>query len=131
MLDAVAPEVFDNAIDPRWAAEFLSDPRHHLAVAVADRTVVGMASAVHYVHPDKPPQLWVNEVGVAPAHRNRGVGRRLVAALLSHARDIGCTSAWVGTGVGNAAARRSFRAAGGIEDGEPFTLLTFFLGARS
>ena len=33
VLDNVAPSVFDNAIDPRWTAEFLSDPRHHLAVA--------------------------------------------------------------------------------------------------
>jgi hypothetical protein len=33
VLDRVAPGVFDNAVDPRWAAEFLADSRHHLAVA--------------------------------------------------------------------------------------------------
>jgi hypothetical protein len=51
MLDAVAPEVFDHPIDPRWAAEFLGDPRHHLEVAMTEGRVVGMASAMHYIHP--------------------------------------------------------------------------------
>ena len=49
----VAPGVFDNAIDPRLVSEFLSDPRHHLAVALDP--VIGFVSGVHYVHPDKPP----------------------------------------------------------------------------
>ena len=59
LLDRVAPEVFDNPIDPRQTAEFLADRRHHLAVALDGDLVVGMASAVHYVHPDKPPELWI------------------------------------------------------------------------
>jgi hypothetical protein len=67
VLDRVVEGVFDNPIDPLWRAEFFADPRHHLAVAIDGDLVVGMASAVHYVHPDKPPELWVNEVGVAPA----------------------------------------------------------------
>ena len=50
VLDNAAPSVFDNAIDPRWTAEFLSDPQHHLAVAIDEGRVVGTASAVHYVH---------------------------------------------------------------------------------
>jgi hypothetical protein len=33
VLDRVAPGVFDNAVDPRWAAECLADSRHHLAVS--------------------------------------------------------------------------------------------------
>jgi hypothetical protein len=43
VLDRVAPGVFDNAVDPRWAAEFLADLRHHLAVALDGDLVVGMA----------------------------------------------------------------------------------------
>jgi DNA-binding MarR family transcriptional regulator len=84
MLDKVAPDVFDHAIDPALMAEFLADPRHHLAVALAGGQVVGMASAVHYVHPDKPPELWINEVGVAPPYQRRGIGRQLLEALFAH-----------------------------------------------
>jgi hypothetical protein len=43
----VAGEVFDNPVHPKWAAEFLAGPRHHLAVAIDGRVVVGFASAVH------------------------------------------------------------------------------------
>jgi hypothetical protein len=51
----VAPEVFDNAIDPALTREFLEDPRHHIAVAIDAGLVIGFASGVHYVHPDKQP----------------------------------------------------------------------------
>jgi ribosomal protein S18 acetylase RimI-like enzyme len=115
VLERVAAEVFDNAIDPTLAAEFLGDPRHHLTVAITDGVVVGMASAVHYVHPDKPPELWVNEVGVAPSHRRRGIGQRLMHALFERARELGCAEAWVGTEATNTAARKLYAAVGGKE----------------
>jgi aminoglycoside 6'-N-acetyltransferase I len=81
VLDHVAEGVFDNAVYPRWTAEFLADSRQR--IAVDDGRVVGMESAVHYVHPDKPPELWINEVGVALTYRGLGIGRRLLDALLA------------------------------------------------
>ena len=93
VLSAVAPEVFDHPIDPDLTREFLSDPRHHLAVAIDDGMVVGFASAVHYVHPDKPPQLWINEVAVAPSHHRRGLGKAVLRALLDVGRAHRCTEA--------------------------------------
>lgn len=127
VLDVVAEDVFDGPVDRRRAAEFLSDPRHHLAVALADGVVVGMASGLHYVHPDKPPELWVNEVGVSAAFQNRGVGRRLLRALFARARELGCSAGWVGTEYDNAAARRLYQAVGGTESSEPFLLVSFDL----
>ena len=85
VLNDVVPGVFDHVIDAHWCAEFFADPRHHLAVALLDGQVIGMASAVHYVHPDKPPGLWVNEVGVAPPHQGQGIGKALLQALFAHA----------------------------------------------
>ena len=115
VLARLAPDVFDHGIDPRWCAEFLADPRHHLAVAIDAGTVVRMASAVHYVHPDKRPELWINEVGVAATHRERGIGKRLLQALFVCARALGCAEAWVLTDDENTAARRLYAAAGGAE----------------
>ncbi len=103
-LEYVLPGVFDNATDPRYAAEFFADPRHHLAAALDGNTVVGMASALHYVHPDKPPELYVSEVGVAPAYQSQGVGRALLEVLFGHGKTLGCTEAWLGTDQNNAAA---------------------------
>ncbi len=67
VLSDVADGVFDNPIDFSLGRSFLEDPGHHLEVAVENDRVIGMASALHYVHPDKSPELWVNEIGVAPA----------------------------------------------------------------
>jgi ribosomal protein S18 acetylase RimI-like enzyme len=114
-LARAADSVFDHPVDAALAAEFLSDPRHHLAIAIEDGRIVGMASGVHYVHPDKAPELWINEVGVASGYQGRGVGRRVVRVLLDHGRALGCQEAWLLTDDSNAAARRMYAAAGGRE----------------
>jgi GNAT superfamily N-acetyltransferase len=125
VLGHLAPGVFDRGIDPRWSAEFLADARHHLAVALDDGRVVGMASGVHYVHPDKPPELWIDEVGVAPTHRERGIATGLLRALLAHARTLGCGEAWVLTSRGNVAARKLYEGAGGVEDAGDTVMYSF------
>jgi GNAT superfamily N-acetyltransferase len=123
---AAADDVFDHPVDAALAAEFLADPRHHLAIAIDDGRIVGMASGVHYIHPDKAPELWVNEVGVAASYRGRGIGRRVLGALLDHGRALGCREAWLLTDDANAAARRMYAAAGGRES-TPQIMITFDL----
>ena len=116
VLDRVADDVFDDDIDPRWCAEFFADARHHLVVAMDSDLVVGMASGVHYVHPDKAPELWINEVGVASTHHNQGIGRRLVSTLTEHGKTLGCHEAWVLTSPTNEPAKRMYVAAGAVAD---------------
>jgi ribosomal protein S18 acetylase RimI-like enzyme len=111
----VAPEVFDNPIDPALTREFLEDPRHHIAVAIDAGLVVGFASGVHYVHPDKQPELWINEIALAPTHRRRGLGKALLKALFEVGRAHRCTVAWVLTDRGNAAAMALYSSIGGAE----------------
>jgi aminoglycoside 6'-N-acetyltransferase I len=131
ILDRLADDVFDRAIHPDWCAEFLTDPRHHLAVAIEGDVVVGMASGVHYIHPDKAPQLFINEVGVASSHQGRGIGRRVLDALLQRGRELGCSEAWVLTDEANTVARRLYSGAGGVSDAEPAIMYTFPLSDRS
>ena len=131
VLDNVAADVFDRPIDARWAHEFLTDGRHHLVVALDGDVVVGFASAVHYVHPDKGPELWINEVGVAPTYQGRGIGRQVMAAVLARGRALGCSEAWVGTEETNAPARKLYRASGGVEDEDRFITYTFDLNSRA
>lgn len=125
MLDHVAPGVFDYPVNPRSCAEFFADPRHHLAVALDDDLVVGMASAIHYVHPDKPAQLFINEVGVAPSHHRRGLGRRLIQVLLVLGRELGCSEAWVLTDEANTAARELYVSEGADPVPEHSLMYTF------
>ena len=126
ILSNVEADVFDNVADPLLAKEFVSDPRHHLAVAIAqDGRVVGMASAVHYVHPDKAAQMFINEVGVSQAHEGQGLGKRLVAVLLERAAELGCTEAWTATEPDNTRAQALYARAGGVKDPTPFVMYTF------
>lgn len=129
VLERVADDVFDNDIHPQWRAEFFADPRHHLAVAIDDGVVVGMASGVRYVHPDKAPELFVNEVAVASTHYERGIGTRLMRALLDDARARGCVNAWVLTSPTNAAALALYTKAGGNAQAESPTMFEFPLAA--
>ena len=128
VLDNVAPDVFDHQIHPRWCAEFFADPRHHLVVALDGDLVVGMASGVHYVHPDKAPELWINEVAVSSTHRSLGVGRKMLSTMLAHGRALGCTEAWVLTDTNNAAAQRLYERAGGEEYAGGCRMYTFRFG---
>jgi len=111
-----ADDVFDNPIDETFAAEFLNDPRHHIVAAISDNEVVGFASAVHYIHPDKPPELWINEVGVAPSHQKQGIGKALMKELLQLGHKLGCKSAWVLTERSNEPANKLYKSSRGLAD---------------
>lgn len=129
VLADVAPDVFDHPVQPRLAGEFLADPRHHLAVAREAGRVVGFASAVHYVHPDKPPELWVNEVGVAPSYQRRGLAKQLLRAVFDAGRAAGCRVAWVLTERSNVPAMRLYAAVGGGEAPDQTVMFEFQLEA--
>ena len=127
LLADVAAGVFDNPVKASLAIEFLNDPRHHLVVAIDAGQVVGFVSAVHYVHPDKAAELFLNEVSVAPTHRSRGIGRQMLQNMLGLARELGCRCAWVLTDRANAPAMRLYAASGGVEEPIPSILFEFTL----
>jgi ribosomal protein S18 acetylase RimI-like enzyme len=96
VFDRVAEGVFDDAIEPALVREFLADPHHHIAVAIDEGLLVGFASGVDYIHPDKPRELFVNEVGVAPTHLRKGIGKRVLGILIVSSRcssNCRCTAA--------------------------------------
>lgn len=127
-LDNVAEDVFDDPIIEISSREFLSDPRHRLMVALDDDLVVGFVSAVVYLHPDKSrPELWINEIGVAPTRQRQGIGKALLRVMLEHARQSGCTEAWVLTERDNMPAMVVCKSAGGVESSGDPTMFTFKL----
>ncbi len=122
LLNKVAADVFDREVQSQYLSAFLDDPRHDLCFAMDDDTVIGIASAFEYFHPDKPPQLFVNEVGVAPTYRRQGIGRSLVEALLINAKERGCTYAWLGTDADNQSGQACFSSVPGASAPEKFLL---------
>jgi len=133
VLENVDPDVFDAPVQASFTARFLASPDNLLLVAIHDGTVVGMASGIVYAHPDKPLQLFVNEVGVADRAQGEGIGKRLLDTLIKHAQSLGCVEAWVATEKDNAPARGLYRAMGGAEQADHAVVYTwsFKPGGRS
>jgi aminoglycoside 3-N-acetyltransferase I len=131
VVDAVAVHAAADLFDaPPLAAatdRFLADPTHHLLFAF-DGTgrPVGMISGIETTHPDKGTEMFIYELGVAPAARLQGVATALVRALADVARERGCYGMWVGTEPDNAAAQATYRRAGATEEA-PFVLLNWEL----
>jgi aminoglycoside 6'-N-acetyltransferase I len=125
LLDRVAEGVFDEPLNPEGVAKHLASPGHHLVVALSDGEVVGQVTGVLHAQPDKPPEIYIGEVGVAPAFQRRGIARAMLAAMFNLARELGCDEAWVGTEPDNDGARRLYESIGGRA--ESFIMYVFAL----
>ena len=101
--------LFDNPVRPGQAKAFLNDPMHEMVLAFAGNKVVGMASGQILLHPDKPPALFVNELGVRDAYLRQGIAKRLCAKLFEIARKRGTQGIWLATEEDNAPARAVYR----------------------
>lgn len=120
-----ADEVFDHPPRPELVREFLTDPRHHIVLAL-DPGIIGFVSGVHYVHPDKPAELWINEVSTHAAHRRRGIGTAMMQAACAHAKFLGCSAAWV-IADPTPMAHGFYRSLGAEQTGSELAMFTFDL----
>ena len=118
--DGVVPEplaeVFDDTFSPARLRERARVDGHVLVVAVdGDRTVGQVAAIVQYLA-HKPPELHLENVGVASSHRRRGIAAAMVTEALAWGRELGCDEAWVATDVDNDAANELYRSLGSEDD---------------
>jgi ribosomal protein S18 acetylase RimI-like enzyme len=118
-----ARALFDDRPEREATRRFLAEPRHHLLVAYdgAD-TPLGFVTGVEMTHPDKGTEMFLYELGVDESARRRGVGRTLVQALATLAREQGCYDMWVLADAGNEAAQATYASAGGREASRPVLL---------
>jgi len=121
-----AGDVFDAPPDPALVATFLKDPRHHIVLAL-DPGIVGFVSAVHYIHPDKPVELWINEVSVHEKWRRRGICRKMMQAMFDHGASLGASAAWV-IADDTPEAHGFYQSLNGQQTGSQLAMFTFTLG---
>ena len=102
-------EVFDDPVVAVRVREFLTDSHHHLFAAIHEESLIGFASAMHYLHPDKKnPEMWINEIGVIEQFRRKGVARQLISAVQAFAKESNCREVWVLTEPDNVAALKLY-----------------------
>lgn len=112
VVNALEP-LFDQAVHPRAAEEFLRQEGHHLLVAYDQAQPVGFVSGVEMTHPDKGTEMFLYELAVDERYRQRGIGRQLVEALKTLAQRRGCYGMWVLADPDNIAAIRTYKSTGG------------------
>ncbi|MBT8409085.1 MAG: GNAT family N-acetyltransferase, partial [Alphaproteobacteria bacterium] len=115
ILGRVQAGVFDHPIRPDQAAAFFANDLNVMVAAESGGRIVGMCSGHVMRHPDKAPAFFVNEISVHSGFRRRGIGTRLMQAILDAARRRGCEGIWLGTEKGNEAARGLYRSMGARE----------------
>lgn len=116
ILRKVAPGVFDEKIDRERLIVYLREPGHLMLLALDDDTVVGQCVGVLHYHPDKPTELYVDELGTADTHLRRGIGEAMMQAMFDWARELGVNEAWLGTEPDNDAANALYRKLDPVED---------------
>ena len=120
-------EAFDYDVLPDETRRFLLDERHHLLLGYVDDRPAGFVSAVEVFHPDKRPELFLNEIGVVEDARRRGVARALIEELKRLGRERGCGTVWVLTDEANEPAMSLYRSTGGRRDGTPAVMFEYDL----
>ncbi|MBI1339724.1 GNAT family N-acetyltransferase [bacterium] len=112
ILGRTAPDVFDHDPPDAHIRAYLAAPGHALFVAVEAGEVIGQARGVLHIQPDAPSELYIDNLGVTPGHKRRGVATRLLRALIAWGADRGGRSVWVATEVDNDEARGFYGAFG-------------------
>jgi len=106
---SIAPDVFDEPVRPDRLAAYLRSPGHLMVLAFEGGRVVGQCAGVLHRHPDKPTELYIDEVGTASTHRRRGIARQMMDELFAWGRELGCEEAWLGTETDNEPAKALYR----------------------
>lgn len=115
LLGEVAEDVFDDDIDPARLAAFLAAEGHLMVLALDGPLVVGQCRGMVHHNPDQPPILYVDNLGVAPTHRRRGIAGAMMAEIFAWGREQGCAEAWLGTETDNDEANGFYRR---LKDGD-------------
>ncbi len=112
ILDRVAPGVFDHAINQDRLAAYLARDTNWLGVALHDDLVIGMCMAVIHHHPDKPTEIFLDEIGTGDDWRRQGVADLLLKMLYERADEAGIDEIWVATETDNVPARGLYEKSG-------------------
>lgn len=126
ILGRVATDVFDEAIDPDYLRSYLAEANHHMIVAIQAHEVVGQIRAVLHRHPDRPPELYIDNLGVTPTLQRQGIATKLLDAMLGLGKTLGCEEAWLATESNNTQAKGFYESYKAL-DPEPMVFYLFKL----
>jgi ribosomal protein S18 acetylase RimI-like enzyme len=118
-LSLMARELVETGLTPAWGAARISwHMRHPDSMVLTARSGISLALAGFAVMRYADDTAHLNLLAIAPAHRRRGVGRRLLQWLEETALTAGIFVIGLELRAGNEGARAFYRALGYREQGE-------------
>lgn len=101
LLHHVMEDVFDYPINSNHLRRFMNDNKHHLICAFNHKNqVIGFVSFVEIYHPDKPTQIFVNELSVSESYQRMKIGTHLMNQVFEYAKEH-AYYVWVATELDN------------------------------
>jgi len=112
------------------AVQYLRDERNVFFLALEAQEPVGFlrGTVLRQIHTERP-QMFLYEIGVAPAHRRQGIGRSLIRALIAHCQDRGFDEIFVLTDPANSAAVSLYQSTGGRPETPADRMFVYHLDA--
>lgn len=105
LLDHIETGVYEAPIKADFLAASLANPHQILVVAVANDVVVGKAQAYVFYFPEKPAEIYIEEIDVAKKWRRQGVASALMNAVGAEGKKHGIVEYWLVTEKDNDGAR--------------------------
>lgn len=101
-------DIFDEPINFDRLTDYVKESSHIMLVALSDGSVIGQLMAVIHRHPDKPTDLYVDELAVAEDYRRRVIATRLMEAVLLMGVERGCEEVWLAVEPENEGAKQFY-----------------------
>lgn len=105
LLGTIEKGVYEAPVREDFLAACLGNPHQFLIVAVADGKVIGKAQAYVFHFPEKPPEIYIEEIDVAKKWRRRGVATGLMESVGAEGKKRGIAEYWLVTEKDNKGAR--------------------------
>jgi GNAT superfamily N-acetyltransferase len=114
-------EGIDIGIALKTCERLLKDASSHLLVAAKQGTPVGLINfTVRQTVLHRSPSALIDELVVAKEYQGKGVGKRLVLAVIEKSKQLGCCEVEVSTEKANVKAREFYKKCGFNERGMLF-----------
>lgn len=108
-LDAVEEGVFNGPVRSDFLQACLANPHQFLIVALDGQKVVGKALGYVFYLPDKPAEIYVEELDIAKQWRRQGIATGLMRAVSEEGKRRGIAEYWLIAEKGNKPAHALYR----------------------
>ncbi len=107
-LDCLDEDIFDQTIAPDLLAQYFKEANHIMVVARSDERVIGQVLGVIGRHPDKPTELYIDDMAVSEPFQRKGIATKMLKKVFAVGASIGCKEIWVATEPDNEAAKACY-----------------------